>query len=155
MWHLVGEDRVGRRYFVGLYVEECLAQLPWDAEPFDCVVCLHDSPMNHGELDRLSLALAATHTDWIQIVGKNSEVLHDAVDEASVAIGRQSAVGDGQPMTSWHDDATTPDEMAEVARLCFGGHDQVLVLVVGEARDAVAVRGALQRRLTRHGRLGD
>jgi hypothetical protein len=149
MWSLVGEDNVGRQYSVGLYVDGCLAQLPWDAEPFDCTVCLNDAPMSHGELNRLSLALAATNTDWIQITGTNSQLLHDAVDEASVAIGRQAAFGDGEPMTSWHDDATTPDEIAELATLCLGGNDQALVLVVGEARDVAAIRSALEHRLTR------
>jgi hypothetical protein len=34
-------------------------------------------------------------------------------------------------MTSWHEEAQSPGAMGEVARLCFGGQNQVLVLVVG------------------------
>jgi hypothetical protein len=70
--------------------------------------------------------------------------LHDAIDRASVAAGRQRAVGDGSPMTSWHEEEQSAEEMAEVAALCFGGHERVLVLVVGDERDLLTSGAAVK-----------
>jgi hypothetical protein len=51
-------------------------------------------------------------------------------------------------MTSWHEDARAVDEMADVAALCFGGHERVLVLVVGQEKDLQASVSAVKSRLT-------
>jgi hypothetical protein len=149
MFTAIGADNVGRQFYACLYTLDCLANLPWGEDPFDCVVFLCDKQAWREDVSRLSRALASTNTDWIQVAGDDSEELHDAVDQASVDIGRQDAVGDGSPMTSWHDDARTPDQMAEVAELCFGAHERVLVLVVGREHDLAVSVAALQQRLPR------
>ncbi len=77
----------------------------------------------------LGTELARANVDWVQVAGNGAEALHDAIDCAS---GRH---GDGSPMTSWHNEARSVEEMAEVASLCFGGRERVLVLVVGQARE--------------------
>jgi len=47
-------------------------------------------------------------------------------------------------MTSWHEEEQSAEEMAEVAALCFGGHERVLVLVVGDERDLLTSGAAVK-----------
>jgi hypothetical protein len=140
---------VGRRYFAALYRPGCISELPWGSDPFDCVVFLSDLDEAQRFAGTLSSELARSRVDWVQVAGRGAEELHDAIDRASVAAGRQRAVGYGSPMTSWHEEAESLGEMAEVARLCFGGQDQVLVLVVGRDADLSASVEALQGRTRR------
>jgi hypothetical protein len=86
--------------------------------------------------------------DWVQVAGSGAQDLHDAIDAAGVTVGRQLAVGEGSPMTSWHEEALAVEEMADVASLCFGGHERVLVLVVGSATDLRESVAAVKYRLT-------
>ncbi len=141
-------DDVGRCYFAALYRSGCLAALPWGGQPFDCVVFLCDHAQAQVARVELSCELARTNVDWVQVAGSGAEELHDTVDRASVTVGRQRAVGDGSPMTSWHEDARAVDEMADVAALCFGVHERVLVLVVGQEKDLLASVSAVRSRLT-------
>ena len=142
----IGQDGVGRAYFAARYRPGCVDALPWERDSFDCVVFLCE---NLPDTASIAAELAGTAADWIQVAGVGAEALHDAIDRASVTIGRQLAVGDGSPMTSWHEADTTPAQMAQVALHCFGGYDHVLVLVVGdETAFAESVR-ALQDALTR------
>jgi hypothetical protein len=120
--------------------------LPWGLDPFDCVVFLCEKLPDSASI---AAELAGTAADWIQVAGVGAEALHDAIDRASVAIGRQRAVGDGSPMTSWHEEDTTPAQMAQVALLCFGGEDRVAIVVVGNAQAFEASVHALQDGLTR------
>ncbi len=138
-------DDVGRRYFAALYRPGCLSELPWGGEPFDCVVFLCDPARAQALAGSLSSDLARSRVDWVQVAGRGAEGLHDAIDRASVTVGRQRVVGDGSPMTSWHEEAQNPDAMAEVARLCFGGQDRVVVLVVGRPADLWASIEAVQQ----------
>jgi hypothetical protein len=155
----IGQDTVGRRFFAVLYRPDCLAELPWGNEPFDCVVFLCKQSPAHSLTESLSSDLVRSRADWVQVAGRGAEELHDAIDRASVAAGRQNAVGDGSPMTSWHDEARSPEEMAEVTSLCFGGQDRVLVLVVGqdaELRTSIkAVQQAEQIAAPNRGRKAD
>jgi hypothetical protein len=146
----VGHDDVGRHYTVALYHAGCLEALPWGDEPFDCVVFLCDPDRVQAVRTTLSIEMARAKVDWVQVAGNGAKELHDAIDAASVAVGRQQAVGDGSPMTSWHEEALAVEEMADVASLCFGGHERVLVLVVGGAADlgtsVAAVKDCLTQR---------
>jgi hypothetical protein len=142
----IAKDGVAREFFIGRYELGVLANLPWGHEPFDCVVFLCND-MWHSSLDEISRALADTNSDWIQVAGPHSMDLHDAVDQASVDIGRQATVGDGVPMTSWHDDAVSFDEMADIAALCFGAHERVLILVVGQEQDLDEAHRAVRTRI--------
>jgi hypothetical protein len=141
----IGCDDVGRRYFAALYSPGCLSELPWGSEPFDCVVFLCDADGAKRLTGALCAELARSRVDWVQVAGRAAEELHDAIDRASVAAGRQKKVGDGSPMTSWHEEAESLAAMAEVARLCLGGQDSVLVLVVGREADLAAAVEAMQK----------
>lgn len=153
MFTEVGQDDAGRRYYVAPYRTGCLAALPWGEEPFDCAVFLCDPCRAQTLRADLSAELARSKTDWVQVAGNGAEALHDAIDRASVALGRQRAIADGSPMTSWHTEAQCVEEMAEVASLCFGGHKRVLVLVVGQRLGYHTSIRAIRQRLTK--RYGD
>ena len=89
-----------------------------------------------------------THAvDYVQTTGVHAELLHDYVDEAAVAAGLQAQVGDGKPMTSWHEDAISLSQISEVAAHCFGAADQVLCLVVGDDSDLVGFADALRNQI--------
>jgi len=87
-------------------------------------------------------------TDWIDIMGTGSEWLHDVIDRAAVAIGRQDRVGDGIPMTAWHDDLRDMAAMIDFLRLGgLGGTDHKLVVVVGDAPSTVGFADGLSSSL--------
>src|SRR6266403_1174380 len=90
----VAEDNVGRHYFAALYHPGCLRTLPGGEEPFDCVVFLCDFNRGKSVCKKLSRELVEANVDWIQIAGRGAEKLHDEIDAASVAMGRQTAIGD-------------------------------------------------------------
>ena len=144
----IGRDDVGRQYSAGLYSPGCLGTLPWRGEPFDCVVFLGDPGRAQAVRAELSAELTRANVDWVQAAGSGAEELHDAIDRASVAVGRQQAVGDGSPMTSWHEEALTGEAMADLAAHCFGVCKRVLVLVVGHDSDLLAAVVAVSDRLT-------
>jgi hypothetical protein len=143
----LGQDDVDRRYYAVLHRIGCLAELPWGHEPFDCVVMLCDHVRAEAVRSAVSYELVRTNVEWVSVAGEGAEALHDAIDQASVTIGRQKAVGDGSPMTSWHTDERSVEAMAELACSCFGGEDQVLIVVIGPEADFQAAVQALQKRL--------
>lgn len=145
----IGEDDAGRCYYVALYRPGCLAALPWGDDSFDCVVFLCDTHLGRGTREELSRDLVQANVDWVQVAGSGAEVLHDSIDRTSVAVGRQLAVGDGSPMTSWHEEAQAAEEMAEVAALCFGSQDRVLILVLGQEQDLQTSVVAMKNRRAR------
>jgi hypothetical protein len=146
----IGQDLVGRCYAAVLYQAGCLTDLPWGDAQFDCVVFACDSARAFVVGPVLATELARANVDWIQVAGCGSEELHDQIDRASVSVGRQQAIGDGSPMTSWHKNALAPEQMADVAFHCFGGCEWVLVLVVGQRSDLLASIAAVKRRLKCH-----
>src|SRR5262249_47728733 len=89
-----GADDACRLYSAAVYRSGCLAALPWGDQPFDCVVFLCDPGRAVTMREELSRELARANLDWVQVCGKGAEGLHDAIDRASVAVGRQRAVGD-------------------------------------------------------------
>jgi hypothetical protein len=116
-------------------------------ECIDCFVLLLGQPLDEVDTDALTTELASANNDWVHVLGRNSESLHDAVDEMSVRLGRQRAVGDGFPMTSWHDDLVTIDEMADF--IALGGHGGAAALIVIVIGDEFAFSSALDA-LERH-----
>ena len=80
----------------------------------------------------LIAAVAGCNSGWVEVFGFNSEAIHDEIDRASVRAGRQQAVGDGVPMTSWNDDPIDID----FCRIKDGGHgvaDIKLLIVIGSS----------------------
>ena len=127
--------------FGTVYRPGCLAALPWGDARFHCAVLLCDpdrAKVQTAELVRANL-------DWIAVAGRGSEDVHDAIDVASVACGRQAAVGNGSPMTSWDEDALTAKQMAEVVSPWYG-EGWVLVLVIGNEADLHSAVAAVRER---------
>ena len=146
----LGEDGSKlRSYFCCLYRGGDLPSLPWGDQMFDCVLVSIDSDAARRLANSFSDAIVRRAVDYVQTTGVHAELLHDFVDEASVDAGVQHAVGDGHPMTTWHEDALSLDEMCEVAALCFGGADQVLCVVVGTEHDQQAFVDRLRDRLAK------
>ena len=144
----LGEDGSKlRSYYCCIYRGGDLPSLPWGDELFDCVLVAIDSDAARRFADSFAKAIITQAVDYVQTTGVHAELLHDLVDEASVMAGVQDVVGDGHPMTTWHEDALSLDEMCEVARLCFGGADQVLCVVVGTEHDQQAFANRLRDRL--------
>ncbi len=136
-----------RDYHALLYSGGPLPNLPWGEEMFDAIVVVCDGAQIERVADELSEAVSRANTDWVQTTGLQAKWLHDLIDQTSVRVGRQQAVGDGSPMTSWHEDAITVAEMCEVAIHCVGGCDHVLVIAVGTREAFDEVVATLRQRL--------
>jgi hypothetical protein len=116
-------------------------QLPWNEEECDAFVVVLDGKVLSDELAaEIAVGLVQLPVDWIEVMGDRCEYFHDFIDEASVAMGRQGSVGDGNPMTAWHARLSDMDEMISYIRL--GGHgaaERKIVVVVGPERSSVAI----------------
>lgn len=99
---------------------------------FDCLVFNTELRLPLVEIDRVAFRLAKSVSDWVEVFGHDAERLHDAIDNAAVAMGRQSRVGDRDPMTSWQDDLMTEREFAAYAWSGGQGTSEYkLILVIG------------------------
>jgi len=115
----------------------CLRNLPWGDQQFDCSVLCFQPTSEEGGVEAIASEVATANTDWVHSFAKEAESIHDAVDRASVKSGRQANVGDGVPMTSWHDDL---QDLGEIAEFVVSGGlglncDYHLALVVGGDND--------------------
>jgi hypothetical protein len=107
--------------------------LPWLLEEFDAIVLVTDETILTPELAQtIADRLVNLNNDWIEVLGKKSEFLHDLIDEASVAAGRQGYVGEGLPMTGWDDEATPTSMLATVERGGHGGNNYKLIVIVAD-----------------------
>jgi len=108
-------------------------ELPWGDQECDAfVVILDPELMSKKVAEEISLSLVRLHTDWIETMGKKAEFLHDLIDTTSVSVRRQDKVGDGSPMTAWHEDRQRMSDILEYLRL--GGHGasrNKLIVVIG------------------------
>jgi hypothetical protein len=68
---------------------------------FDCFI-VNESRDTLATNALVISAIAQRVHDWVEVFGVDAEAIHDAIDLASVDAGRQQAVGDGNPMTSWN-----------------------------------------------------
>jgi len=85
-------------------------------------------------------SLVKLPVDWIETMGARCEYLHDLLDEASVSIGRQRRVGDGNPMTAWHDQLSDTSEMVSYIRMGGqGAAERKVVVVVGPERSSAVI----------------
>lgn len=131
-------------FYLSLYSSGCTRNPPWGTETFDCFVINRSRRLQEECVNQLARELASARTDWIETFGPMAESLHDAIDLASVQVARQTAVGDGSPMTAWHEDIASDRALAEY--LSTGGHgfqSVKFVAVLGEAHDENKLRGAL------------
>ena len=146
----LGEAFVSKTGTTYLVVHEHVPRvqdLAWFDSECDAFVAILDGVrLTDDVADKVATGLVALPTDWIETMGSRSEALHDRIDATSVAIGRQPQVGNGDPMTAWHDDKL--DLRAMVEWIALGGHgaaDCKLVVVVGSAKVALKFEGALRQ----------
>src|SRR5438270_6234966 len=81
--------------YLARYRPGCLKMPPWGEEMCDCFIVLGNRAVEPEIARCLAHDIASLNNDWVDVYGTHSEAIHDMVDEASVAIGRQKAVGDG------------------------------------------------------------
>lgn len=123
-------DNRGTDIFIGGFDEELPPTPQWGNVEFDCFVLLDERDPPGAVLERLAAWLAAARTDWVEVLGKMSERLHDAIDAASVSIGRQRAAGDGSPMTGWDDTVHSVRQVVEYIAAGGQGWQSVKVVIV-------------------------
>ncbi|HUA20269.1 MAG TPA: hypothetical protein VMU80_16200 [Bryobacteraceae bacterium] len=116
-------------------------ELPWKGEECDAFVIVLDGNLLSNELAaEIAEGLVQLPVDWIETMGDRCEYLHDLIDEVSVSIGRQGKVGEGDPMTAWHEEFSDEEEMVSYIRM--GGHgaaEKKIVVVVGPEHRAAAI----------------
>lgn len=124
-------------------------QMPQGMEECDAFIITLDSKLLSAELaSEIAGKIVRLPVDWVETFGPQSEYLHDLVDQASVSIGRQEKVGDGDPMTAWHENLTNLDEV--VSYLRAGGHGSAeikLVVIIGpkDCANSIASRISAKR----------
>ena len=123
-------------------------QLPWlDSECDAFVAILTDGLLTDEVAKAVSTRLVELPTDWIETMGSRAEFLHDRIDNASVAAGRQARVGEGNPMTAWHEDLSDMNAMIEYVRLGgLGASNNKLVVVIGPEAASSQFADGLRRR---------
>jgi len=122
----IGQDDADVTYFAVEYENGCLSTLPWGVEQFDCLILKND---NDEKMNQAIDELLAKNCDWVHTAGKESEYWHDYIDQRSVDLGRQAAIGDGNPMTAWHEEMTGPEKWTPIINC--GGSDYFLIVLVG------------------------
>jgi hypothetical protein len=138
----IGQDETDTKYFAVKYDSGCLTALPWGEEEFDCLI------FKNKDDDLMKLAideLLSKHCDWIHTTGKDSEYWHDYIDRRSVELGRQGAVGNGNPMTAWHTEMSRPEDWENT--LNFGHNEYFLIVLIGFTK-ITPILETLKRKLT-------
>jgi hypothetical protein len=121
---------------------------PWGRQPFDCFVLDCGQCLGMRKARELARELALAENDWIETFGPGAEELHDVIDAVSVELGRQPAVGEGSPMTAWHEDVASKDSFADYVALGGLGSQSVkVILVIGSDPEADDIKDALETRL--------
>jgi hypothetical protein len=144
----IGHDASGGAVFAARFHPGCLDVLPWSSGEFECIVLQLEPQLRQESVLAVAREVALANTEWVHTTGSVAEVLHDAIDEISVSIGGQAAVGDGVPMTAWHDDVITVEQMICFATsVRFGGAENVLVLLVGDPAAYCQVMLALRKQV--------
>jgi len=115
-------------------------QLPWRVEESDAFVVVLDGKLLSDELAvEIAESLVKLPVDWIETMGARSEYLHDLMDEASVAMGRQEKVGDGNPMTAWHQFSDIWEMVSYLRVGGLGSTERKIVIVVGPEHSSAAI----------------
>jgi hypothetical protein len=100
------------------------------APGFDCFIV--NRMAGFASLDSSIVEIIASKVgEWVEVFGDSAEAIHDAIDAASARIGRQDAIGDGNPMTTWQNDMSD-SEIASYIRTGGQGSSPVRVLIIIE-----------------------
>lgn len=120
----------------------CLRQRVWgDADAtelimrmkpgFDCfVVNFAEPPEDAG--NALIAAIVRQVGGWVEVFGDQAETIHDAIDSASVSLGRQAVVGEGSPMTTWQEETRESDIASYIWTGGQGESLRKVVVLVGQ-----------------------
>ena len=137
------------------YKPQCLKTPPWKDALFDCFVLVPSEKLTDEECRKLAFEIADTNTDWVHTLGESSEKLHDAIDLMAIEIGRQVMVGEGIPMTSWHEELTSLPDMATFVSEGGLGHncDYQLVILVGTEQEYLKFKELLLQSLDKRNRM--
>ena len=79
----------------------------------------------------------------MEVFGKESESVHDAIDLASVRVGRQKDVGDGDPMTTWQEESSSAEIASYIWTSGQGDSARKLLVLVGSLSMTEPVMRAL------------
>jgi hypothetical protein len=134
-------------YFISHLKVPSPEKLPWRKRECDAFVAILAPELLTDELAvEVSASLVRLCTDWVETMGGRSEYLHDMVDIASVEAAMQAHVGDGNPMTAWHDDMRDVQAMSEYLRSGgLGATDNKLVVVVGSEEATACLAREMQK----------
>ena len=117
----------------------CTSDTPWPIDflgkerEFDCFVVNTRDWLSEDHIRILATKLARSSCSWVEVFGFGAEHIHDAIDSEAVNNGRQSKVGEGDPMTSWNDERIEENELALYMLTGGQGYSQwKLILVIGE-----------------------
>jgi hypothetical protein len=112
--------------FYGTYLKDN------DVGDYDCFVLNRHDVLSQDTVLSIAKQLAQPRFEWIEVFGFNAELLHDMIDRAAVTIGRQSMIGNGNPMTAWNEERV---ELREIlSYIVTGGQgacDWKVLLVIG------------------------
>ena len=133
----IHSDTDGPHLYASRFIPDELAELPWGDAQFNCLVCQLD-PKQIREIGiPLAEWLVRANTDFIWTAGTEAKWLHDLVDDTSVKVGRQPAVGDGSPMTAWDEDAESFSELCKLFECGVpgGNGEHNLAVIIGSTAD--------------------
>ena len=122
------QDEVDITYFGVDYHPGCLNHLPWGGAQFDCIIFTYEGYEKQVMVELVD-ALLKRNNDWILIGGRDTEHWHDYIDQRSVGLGRQEAVGDGNPMSAWLEELTDLAQWDKSHN--HGASDYFLFILVG------------------------
>jgi hypothetical protein len=124
-------------YILDTSDEPLLETLPWSEEEFDALIVIpRESAISKDSIHVIIAELVMRNTDWIDVIGLNSEWIHDEIDKTSVRLCRQKQIGDGSPMTGWNEDINEFNKMVEyVGDGGLGGNDNKAVILIGNPSD--------------------
>ena len=113
--------------------EDSFDFLPWGDEPFDVIIVCSEGFVLNETLKNNIHNLILKNSEWFEVLGPNSEYLHDYIDNASVRFGRQAKAGDGSPMTTWHEGIQNPKDIVDsILSSILGGNDNRIILIAGD-----------------------
>ena len=109
---------------------------------FDCFVVNHAGPPTDPQ-DAIIGAIASRVGGWVEVFGDWAEVIHDAIDSESVRLGRQAAVGDGNPMTTWEEESQDSEIALYIWTGGQGESTRKVAVLVGQSHETAAALQAL------------
>ena len=109
---------------------------------FDCFIVNREKGFDEKN-NVLIETIVSRAGKWIEVFGEAAEEIHDAVDAASVRVGRQRKMGDGDPMTTWQDNSSDTEVASYLWTGGQGDSSTKVLVVIGPPQLAENMRRAL------------